>query len=243
MGALTMTAKVCPRCGEQYENLKSATCPQCFARLLVVDEATAEELAAARAAVMQTPEFQAVKEEDDERFRQQSFGACLGVVSITLATLVLIVVLLVVAVHRYGHHPHQGSVVPTPPGIAGNANSLTALPVAGASLDDVMPPVIGPYQRRSLDQDVTLPGTTTPIFHAVYAGLKSHSVDVYALSAGRPTPELNEYALALTLAARQSGPSGRSLLFFTTEHWRYAAVSAGNSAAFRDALIAHFQGP
>jgi hypothetical protein len=66
---------------------------------------------------------------------------------------------------------------------------------------------------------------------------------VYALSAGRPTPEQNEYALGLTLAARQSGPPERSLLFFATEHWRYAAVSAGDPAAFRDALTAHFQGP
>lgn len=128
-----MPAKVCPRCGEQYEDLKSTTCPQCFARLLVVDEATAEELAAARAAVVQTPEFQTAKAEDDERFREQSFGACLGVVGIFAATAVLIVVLIVVALHRYGH-PHRGSAVTAPSGVGVVDNPMTPLPVAGASL-------------------------------------------------------------------------------------------------------------
>ncbi len=235
-----MPAKVCPRCGEQYENLKSATCPQCFARLLVVDEATAEELAAARAAVVETPEFQAAKEEDDERFRQQSFGACLSVVALSVATLILIVVLIVTAAHRYRHPAHPGKpvtalAVPTP-------DPLTTLPVAGATLNDVMPPTIGPYPRRTSDQDVTLPGTTTPVFHAVYATPTGAPLDVYALPAGRPTPEQNEFALGLTLAARQGASPGRPLLFFATEHWRYAALGA-DSPAFRDALGAHFRGP
>jgi hypothetical protein len=158
MGALTMPAKVCPRCGEQYEDLRSATCPQCFAKLLVVDEATAEELAAARAAVVQSPEFQTAKAEDDERYREQSFGACLGVLGIFIATVVVIVILIVFAVHRYDH-PRQKTAIPTPLSIAGNVNDLTPLPVAGATLADVMPPLIGPFQRRSLDQDVTLPST------------------------------------------------------------------------------------
>ena len=136
---LTMPAKVCPRCGEQYEDLKSATCPQCFARLLVVDEATAEELAAARAAVEQTPEFQAAKAEDDERFREQSFGACLGVLGIFVATAVLIVVLIVFAIHRYGQPPREAAAAATA-GLSGNRRfPLTPLPVAGATLAEVMP--------------------------------------------------------------------------------------------------------
>ena len=95
-----MTAKVCPRCGCQYENFKSTTCPQCFAILVAVDEATAGELAAARAEVERSDEFKETKLADDERFRQQSFGACLGIAGLTLVTLIVAVVLLVSAAHR-----------------------------------------------------------------------------------------------------------------------------------------------
>ena len=97
---LPMTAKVCPRCGSQYENFKSTTCPQCFAILVAVDEETAAEMTAARADVERSPEFQETKRADDERFRQQSFGACLGIAALTLATLIIAAALLVSAAHR-----------------------------------------------------------------------------------------------------------------------------------------------
>ncbi len=103
-----MPAKVCPRCGEQYEHLHSTTCPSCFAKLVIVDDATAEAFAEARAEVVQTPEFQAAKTADDERFREQSFGACLGVLAIFLVTAIAAVVLLV-------HAAHQKTVLSPPP--------------------------------------------------------------------------------------------------------------------------------
>ena len=143
-----MTAKVCPRCGSQYENFKSTTCPQCFAILVAVDEATAEEMAAARAEVERSPEFQQAKTADDERFREQSFGACLGIAALTLATVALVIVLLVSAAHRRtARHFRQ-----TAPKVASaRLEPLTTLPVAAAALDDVLPPTIAPYSRQSCD--------------------------------------------------------------------------------------------
>ena len=237
-----MPAKVCPRCGAQYQNLKSVTCPSCFAVLVAVDDQTAEELAAARAEVERSPEFQQVKAEDDEKFREQSFGACLGVVVITVVTLILVGVLIAFGAHRHTAHvlPKPAVVRPAIPVL----EPLTTLPVAAATLEDVLPPAIGPYRRQVVDQGTVLTGTLTPLFHAVYAAPGGKALDAYALPASRPTPEQNEYRLGLTLAS-QVGGTDRPLLFFATEYWHYAVLAAPDEAtapaAFRDALAAHFQ--
>ena len=236
-----MPAKVCPRCGAQYPNLKSTTCPECFAVLVTVDDATAAELSAARAEVEQTPEFQEVKAADDERFKEQSFGACLAVVGITLVTLILGVVLIVSGARSRHRHAAPAAVAraasPAPPPTA-----LTTLPVAAATLGDVFPPALGPYQRLAFDQKTTLPSTLTTLFHATYALPGGRPLDVYAMPAGRPTAEGNEFRLGLAVAAQTGGD--RPLLFFATEYWRFAALgAAGDGAgpgAFRDALAGHF---
>lgn len=251
-----MPSKVCPRCGAQYQNLKSVTCPQCFAVLVPVDDATAEELAAARTEVEQSPEFQEVKAADDERFKEQSFGACLGVVVITVATLILTVVLIVAAAHRHTQTVTRRPVS-SPPimGVAGGGQGavpepLTTLPVAAAGLDEVMPPQIpsgfGGLTRIKSDQGLILPGTLTHIDHAIYRGNDHTLIDAYAIPAGEPTAEQNQFRLSVTLAAqierRQAAP-----LFFATQYWRYAAVgpsAPGNSAAgdqFEAALAAYFR--
>jgi hypothetical protein len=259
-----MPAKVCPRCGAQYPNLKSTTCPECFAVLVTVDDATAEEMAAARAEVEQTPEFQAVKAADDERFKLQSFGACLTVVVISVLTLILGIVLIVSA----GHHrnsppaPNSGGVeigkaLPnsplTPPelGVGGQSSELgaqsdplTTLPVAAATLNDVFPTTLGPYQRLTADQSIVVTGTLTHLFHGVYALPDGKPLDVYALPAGQPTTEQNQFRLGLTLAAQVGGQ--RPLLFFATEYWHFGVLAAPSEnaapAAFRDAVGVHFRG-
>ncbi len=235
-----MTAKVCPRCGSQYENFKSTTCPQCFAILVAVDEATAEELAAARAEVERSPEFQETKAADDERFRQQSFGACLGIAALSLVTLVVVIVLLVSAAHRNSVSRASRSV---PVIAAAKEEPLTTLPVAAAGLEDVLPVAIGPYQRQSVDANTVLTGTLTPLFQGVYRTPTGALLDVYALPAGRPTVEQNEFRLGITVAG-QIGGTSRPVLFFATEYWHFAVLAApGDTAAppaFRDALAAHF---
>jgi len=240
-----MPAKVCPRCGAQYQNLKSTTCPQCFAVLVAVDDETAQELTEARAAVERTPEFEAVKAADDARFHEQSFGACLGVLVITLVTLILAGTLIAVAAHR-----HRATVqplhvaLPVAAPLVGAPEPLTTLPVAAATLEEVLPPALGPYQRKTVDQGTVLTGTLTPLFHAVYLAPGGKPLDAYALPAARPTTEQNEFRLGLTLAS-QVGGAARPLLFFATEYWHYAALAAPSADAapgdFRDALAAHFR--
>jgi hypothetical protein len=235
-----MTAKVCPRCGSQYENFKSTTCPQCFAILVAVDEATAEELSAARAEVERSPEFQETKAADDERFRQQSFGACLGIAALSLMTLIVVTVLLVSAAHR---HSVSRSRLPLPVIAAAKEEPLTTLPVAAAGLEDVLPASIGPYIRQAADANTVLTGTLTPLFHGVYVTPTQKFFDVYALPAGRPTSEQNEFRLGLTVASQLGGAS-RPVLFFATEYWHFAVLAAPGDMsappAFRDALAAHF---
>ncbi|MDQ2798883.1 MAG: hypothetical protein M3Y13_04480 [Armatimonadota bacterium] len=229
-----MSAKICPRCGAQYENLKSTTCPQCFARLLLVDEATAEELSQARAQVERSPEFQEAKAEDDERFRQQSFGACLGVLGITLATVVLVIVLVSVGVRR-SHHIRHAIGPKTPVVVTTPAPPLTTLPVAAASLDDVMPAAIDTFKRTERDQDVSLPGTLTRVFHAAYQTPNGQTTDVYALPSGNPTSEQSVFQTGVTLAAQMQK---RQTVFFATEHWHYAALGP-NGDALRGALFTY----
>ena len=126
-----MAAKVCPRCGAQYQNLKSTTCPQCFAVLVPVDDETAQELTAARREVEESQEFQEVKAADDERFSEQSFGACLGVVVITLVTVILAIVLIVLA----AQHRRPAAKRPGMPSVVTQikAEPQTTLPVAAAT--------------------------------------------------------------------------------------------------------------
>jgi len=236
-----MPAKVCPRCGAQYQNLHSKTCPQCFAVLVSVDDATAEELAAARALVEQSPEFQQVKAEDDERYKEQSFGACLGVIVITAATLILAIVLITSAAHR--HHTPAPNVGVARVEIGTVHEPLTTLPVAAAGLNDVMPAQIpgafGGLTRSESDQSLVLPGTLTHIDHAAYTVNALNPVNAYAIPAGLPTVEQNQFRLAVTLAAemgkRQSVP-----VFFTTQYWFYAAVGP-NSTEFERALGTYFR--
>jgi uncharacterized Zn finger protein (UPF0148 family) len=238
-----MTAKVCPRCGTQYENLKSTTCPQCFAILVTVDEATAEELSAARAEVERSPEFQQAKAADDERFREQSFGACLGVAALTLLTIVIAVMLLISGARHRSHRfatPQPTVSVPAPL----VPEPLTTLPVAAATLNEVLPLSFGPFQRQSSDAATVLTGTLTPLFHAVYHSHGQSSVDVFALPAGRPTDEQNEFQLGVSLASQLSRTS-RPTLFFATEYWHFAVLAApgepNTPAQFRDALAAQFR--
>ncbi len=94
-----------------------------------------------------------------------------------------------------------------------------------------------------MDASAVLTGTLTPLFLGVYQSPARRALDVYALPAGRPTSEQNEFRLGLTVAS-QLGGVPRPTLFFATEYWRFAVLAApGDTQAptqFRDALAAHF---
>jgi hypothetical protein len=194
-----------------------------------VDEATAGELRAAREEVEQTPEFQATKAIDDERFREQSFGACLGVVVISLVTVIVIAVVIGLAAHRNhrtARAPHS-AIRSVPAVTTGSLDILTPLPVAAATLSEVLPAMVGPYRRVSQDQAITLSGTLNPLFHAVYSG-NGETIHVYAVPASLPTPQQNEFRQGVALAAQiESSPTES----FVTEHWHFAVVGPGHSAA------------
>jgi hypothetical protein len=240
-----MPTKVCPRCGALYQNLKSVTCPQCFAVLEPVDDATAEELAAARAEVEQTPEFQEAKAADNERFKEQSFGACLGVFAITVATLVFAVILIVSAAHR--HHPPAPNSGGVRVGLGPVPDPLTTLPVAAAGLDEVMPPqlssALGELTRTASDQDLILPGTLTHIDHAIYAA-NDQTINAYAIPTAESSAEQNQFRLSVTLAAQMERTQAAPV-FFATQYWHYATISSINrpddSAKFERVLAAYFR--
>jgi len=236
-----MPAKICPRCSAYYGSLKSKTCPQCFAVLETIDDETAGELTATQAQIERTPEYQEAKAADDERFQEQSFGACLGVLGIILATIILIVAVIVIGVHRH----HQQGLLTHKPRITTAPEPLTALPVAAATLEDVMPPTIGAFRRVSSDQSVMLTGTLTPIFHSVYATPNLPPLEVYAIPAGLPTTQEDQFRQGIALAVQMGGQAGRTPLFFSTQYWRFAVIAAPGQetvpATFRDALAAHFK--
>lgn len=230
-----MTEKVCPRCGAMYEDLKSTTCPECFARLVVVDEETAAELKAARAEVERTPEFQQAKAADDEQFKEQSFGACLGVLAIGLVTVLVAIVIIGIAIHRNHRLSRKAPQTAAALSTVGTQDILTPLPVAAASLNDVMPATVGPYRRVKSDQDMTLSGSLTPLFHGVYSS-RGETVNAYAVPTSLPTPMQNQFRQAVELAARIEADGADQYEFvptqtFATEHWRYAVIGPMSGTA------------
>ena len=234
-----MAAKICPRCGNLYEDLKSKTCPNCFAVLEPIDRETAQAVARARAEVEESPEWQAVKAAEDERWRQQSFGACLGVVGIFLATVVLSFVLIAVAARRQRPHPLPAvtRTAPTPSTQA----ILSPTPAANAALEEVMPARIGPFVR-TLRETVPLPGLSSSAFHAAYElnGDPLRTVEVFAFLNARPPAEQNEFASSVAFAARlqkQAQPPQP----FLTQSWRYAVLGPATSD-FLLALAQQFHG-
>ncbi len=203
-----MAHKICPRCGEQYATLKSDTCPQCFAKLTLVDESTAAEMAAARAAIEQSPEFQSAKAEEDERFRHESFQACLALVAMAVGVaLVVVVAILIAARTRRGHGD-----APAPSHAAVTAQTRVA---------DVMPPGCGTFVRSEMDQRTALSGTVAIIYHAAYtpstgsatdhappskeAASAGSTVDVYAWQLDRPASEQARFLTGLQMAAEMGG--------------------------------------
>lgn len=235
-----MPAKICPRCGNLYEDIHSKTCPNCFAVMETIDRETAQEVARGRAHAEQSPEFQALKAAEDERWREQSFRACLSVVGIFLATAVFAAIVLLVAARHHRRSPPGTAAVLRP--AQDTESALPPLPAENAAIEAVMPAQVGPFDRAARDQDTTLPGTTVPIFHGVYVAHTDllRTADVFAIPQDRPPTQQEEFADAIALAARlekQAQPP-RSLL---TRHWRYAIL--GNAAeGLTAALEAQFQG-
>jgi hypothetical protein len=238
-----MPQKVCPRCGSLYASLKSATCPQCFAILETVDDDLGAALSAAKSEAESTPEYQEIKAAQDERFRHESFQACLGVVGITFITLVVSVIMIAVAVRRsHAHHPHpKATLFPR----SATLDLLTERPAENAPIEDVMPDTVGSFKMQERDQQTPLSGTLTQIYHARYAD-SGNSVDAYAISAERPVGELNTFRDAMGLLTGMDATHSRAAIQFRTQHWHYGIIAppgdSGDLERFRVALGAALNG-
>jgi len=236
-----MANKVCPRCGSQYATLKSATCPQCFALLIEVDDDTAAQMAAERSQVEKSPEFQAAKAEDDERFRHQSFQACLVAVAMGFVLLVVTIVMVVSAKHdrdrlaaKYAHMQAVKSAAATHP------------TTVQAKVEDVMPPQVGGFHREKMDQRAALSGTVNLIYHAAYVPVaKSVTIDVYATTLDRSAAELDRFRDVVQLAA-MAGSGQRSVTEVSAKPFLYEIVGVpgtpGVNAAFQQALTSQVGG-
>jgi len=244
-----MTEKVCPRCGSLYEDLKSTTCPQCFAKLVEIDADTASEFKQARAEVERTPEFQEAKVADDERFREQTFGACVAVIAIAIITLVVAVILITAAARRNHRSARQAGAGIVRPSSAVFALVDSPVPTAAASIDDLLPKTVGSHARVESDSAITLPGTVIPVFHGAYrSGTRNALTDVYVISTGTTTAEQSIFLTGVAVASqRGANPSGYPRIIFATQHWRYAIIgpspgSESDIVQFQHALASHFQG-
>lgn len=218
-------AKLCPRCGAFYQDLKSQTCPQCFARLELLDDQTARRLSEEQASRVADPEIRQMKAMEDERFKEQSFGACLAVVGILFATLVISIVFIWLAVSRERlHHAAPAAISSAPAAI--DPNSL-------------LPPIVGGFARRSIQNIGPLPGGSTPLYHGIYQG----GVQLYAApTANLSEDQQNALNLAATLAAEQHNPPLALQEITTTKaHYAVLGVSAADVARAADSLAVQNQ--
>lgn len=212
-------AKLCPRCGAFYQDLTSKTCPQCFAKLEELSDDEALNLSAEQEARSRDPEYIEAKQREDEQFKEQAFGACLGVVGITIVTLIVCVVLIIVAVHRHNHAPQHPTETHAP--IASISNEV--LP---RDFDRIVPKHFAGYIRTAADADFALPGTVIRVYHGSYGT----NAQIYAVPNGQITDtQQNTLRLAVDFAAQQHHPALVDQVSMTAA--AYYIVLGKNSAA------------
>jgi hypothetical protein len=196
-GIKSHTPKICPRCGAFYQDLISNTCPQCFAKLEMLDDADAAELIAEQESRSRDPEFVNLKRMDDERFQEQSFGACMVVVLLFLVTVIVCTLLVSVAVHR--QEAREAQVAARAPAKASSYPGQKASPV----VDRLLPMELDVLPRRGVNDDLVVPGTFYPIYHAAYDG----GVDVYALPTDTPDDDhMQAVHLAVAFMSERASP-------------------------------------
>jgi hypothetical protein len=171
--------KLCERCEAFFPSIASETCPQCFAPLTSLTEEEAIKAAEYQLERLKDPEYVELKAEDDERFKEQSFGACLTVVGLTLAVAIISLILITVTARHQGHLPQE--IKP---------------PVSGGSLIEINPISSDysflPHSIGGLSRGVvialTQTGSNTPIFHCNYGD----DIQIFVL----PTLSVSQNALS-----------------------------------------------
>jgi len=194
--------------------------------LIEVDDETAAKMAAERSEVEKSPEFQAAKAEDDERFRHQSFQACLVAVAMGVVLLAVTIVMVISAKRdrdrlaaKYAHMQAVKSAAASHP------------TTVQAKVEDVMPPQVGAFHREKMDQRAALSGTVNLIYHAAYAPAGgSGTIDVYATTLDRSAAELDRFRDVVQLAA-MAGSGQRGVTEVSAKPFLYEIVGVPDSRA------------
>ena len=173
--------KLCPRCGAFYQDLPSKTCPQCFAKLDVLDPKIAEALAVEQTDRAGDPESTLFKKLDDDRFARQAFAGCLGMGAIASITTVIAIFMVLHAMHH---------ARPTAP------------PTPFDNVATTLPQHVRAFSRLSYDR-VQPPGASFPILEGAY----TRSLRIYAAPLTLSQPQRESYRFALALQQRDAGPS------------------------------------
>jgi hypothetical protein len=186
--------KLCPRCGAFYQDLSSKTCPQCFAKLTLLDDEAAAELIAEQERRASDPDILAQRSADDEKFKEQAFGACLSVVGIAVLTVIVCAVMIVVGAKHYHGNVQVQPSKPIETSIGSAVSSL--------SYQELPETLIG-FSRTEIDNDMALPGSVARVAHAQYGS----GLQVYAVpSEGLSDDQLSSLRLAVSFAANQHQP-------------------------------------
>jgi hypothetical protein len=139
---------------------------------------------------LKNPEFLAVKQEEDERFREQSFGACLSVICLLILVATVSGVLIVAA--------HRSRM--TPPHVV--QRFATGPPAPDSSSLSMLPPRLGDLERGQVGT-ILQPTGNVPILHARFG----NDILLYALPATGASPQsLASFRLAISAIDSQTDP-------------------------------------
>jgi hypothetical protein len=178
MNSSGMPPKFCPRCGAFYRNMPSATCPTCFAHLEVLEADDARQVEATVDELSKNPEFVEAKAVEDEKYKEQAFGGCMGVALITLATLLIAALIVYAGMHRK---------LPPPP-----VNSHVSFDAP----DTVLPKTLAGVARTKLvvrQRNASMPFTTL-------RGVYGTDLEVFAATAPLPAAEHEAFRLFASMA-------------------------------------------
>jgi hypothetical protein len=193
LNAKSSNPKLCPRCGAFYQDLASKTCPQCFAKLEILDDETAQALIAEQEKRASDPQILSAKLEDDEKFKEQAFGGCFSVVVIGLFTIIVCAVIIVVGAHHY-----KNRITMSPTRVVENQN-----PGSSHQNDIEYPSMLNNSRLISVDTSMVLPGSLAQVAHVEY----SNGVQIYCVKRADLTDDqLSSLRFAVSFAAKQHKP-------------------------------------
>jgi len=139
--------------------------------MIPLTEEEAQRAAEYQMSILSDPEYIEEKIAADEKFKEQSFGACLGVVVVFFVVTLLSIVLISIASHKKKGHLFTASA---------------PVEQSVGSPSDLFPQVLGSLNKGAVS-NISSPGNNTKIYHCSYGD----QLQVYAL----PTPEVTNQSL------------------------------------------------